>query len=115
MFVQMTVNSHLAIHRWNETGAKGNDRNLCKIPISPTTRVQGLGESPIRRCPTVQTNEIFSLSFHWRDERKEDNEDETKYDTGTDLSADFHTYGVDWESNSAGRVHSRFSLGVTQR
>jgi len=51
--------------------------------------VEGQGETP----------STDYLSFHWRDERKEDNEDETKYDTGTDLSAEFHTYGVDWESN----------------
>lgn len=51
--------------------------------------VEGQGETP----------SIDYLSFHWRDERKEDNEDETKYDAGTGLSAEFHTYGVDWESN----------------
>lgn len=47
-----------------------------------------------------QTPSIDYLSIHWRDERTEDIEDETKYDTSTDLSAKFHTYGVDWESNS---------------
>lgn len=46
-----------------------------------------------------ETSSIDYLSFHWRDERVGDNEDETKYETGTDLSAEFHTYGVDWEPN----------------
>ena len=46
-----------------------------------------------------ETASIDYLSVHWRDERADDNEDETKYETGTDLSAEFHTYGVDWESN----------------
>ena len=52
--------------------------------------VEGQGETP----------SIDYLSVHWRDERTEDNEDETKFDTGTDLSTEFHTYGVDWESNT---------------
>lgn len=46
-----------------------------------------------------ETSSIDYLSVHWRDERSDDHEDETKYETGTDLSAEFHTYGVDWESN----------------
>jgi len=51
--------------------------------------VEGQGETP----------STDYLSVHWRDERREDNEDETKYDTSTDLSTGFHSYGVDWESN----------------
>jgi beta-glucanase (GH16 family) len=47
-----------------------------------------------------ETSSIDYLSVHWRDERTEDKEDETKYDTGTDLSTGFHTYGLDWESNT---------------
>jgi beta-glucanase (GH16 family) len=51
--------------------------------------IEGQGETP----------SIDYLSVHWRHERTEDNEDETKYDTGIDLSRGLHTYGVDWESN----------------
>jgi beta-glucanase (GH16 family) len=46
------------------------------------------------------TPTIDYATIHWRDKHGHLQQDGTAYDTGVNLSAAYHTYGVDWQANS---------------
>ena len=45
------------------------------------------------------TPKIDYATFHWTDSNGKHQSDGTAYNTGIDLSAGYHTYGLDWQAN----------------